>query len=942
MILRRYFARRWKALAGAVASTLVLTAAELAKPWPLAIVVGSLLDDRTAPFALDAADWRLLALVAALAIGIAVVEAAARYASDLWLQTAGERITHDLRVAVYDHLQRLSLGFHQRRQKGDLITRVTGDVDAMGNLFAQSLGEVVQASLLAVATVTVTFVIDPVLGLVSVATMPVVATVSVVYRRRVKSQSRLRRTQDGRIASVAGEALSAMAVVKAFGNEGFEADRVRAGSEQRMAAGVEVARLQARFDGLVGTIRALGTALVLVVGVLRVASGAIGVGELIVVVSYARRAHGPMRSLAREATKIAAAMARAERVAELLAADEMLEERPGAHRGGRAAGEVALERVTFGYADDRPALRGLTLRVAPGERVAVMGASGAGKSTLGALVARFHDPAEGRVLIDGRDARDCALDWLRAQVAIVLQDTVLFSGTVRENIAYGLNASAGQVEAAARTAAADEFIRTLPQGYDTELGPQGAALSGGQRQRIGIARTLLRDPPILVLDEPTTGLDRATEAALLDGLRRLMRGRTTILVTHSPELARSADRIVRLDAGRVVRRPRDAALPQLERLLDPDAMRPALDRSLPDGSAVDGLEVNRVVYKPGETVAVHYAALVEGVRQDAVATGMAGVDLAARARAPRYRELARRAGNRLPAAAALTYDEHAAALVTWLPFDPRLPALAEDGEALARRLGTPAGAHELIGYKPRSRAVLRNGDHVLKAYGRGREFEAALAGLTTALPLPTAPFAGAVPELRVTAQRSLAGERPAAAVDVAAAAGSMVAALQRAPVDGLDEAPPERRLEAAMRKAALIGMVLPELAPRVDALVGRLGATLPPPAVLVPAHGDFHADQLLVSGGEIAVIDLDQLCRADPALDLATYAADVVRGRDRDLEAVHAVLAPLLDGYGGRPPGLEWHLSAAILERAAHPFHRQVARWPERVEAMVAAAEAGL
>jgi ATP-binding cassette, subfamily B, bacterial len=977
-VLRPYFARQWRALTGAGAATVALTAAELAKPWPLALVVDHLLDGRGASFELDAADWRLLAAVASLILGIALVEAVARYSCDLSLQSAGERITHELRIAVYDHLQRLSLGFHQRRQKGDLITRVTGDVDAMGGLFSQSLGEVVQAGLLAVAMIAVTFALDPLLGLLSVATLPVVAAVSVVYRRRVRSRARVRRAQDGRIASLAGEALSAMAVVKAFGSEGFESDRVRARSEHRMRAGVEVARLQARFDGLVGAMRALGTALVLVVGVLRVAAGAIGPGELIVIVSYSRRAHGPMRSLAREATKIAAAMARAERVAELLAADEVLEERPGAHHGGRAGGDVALEGVSFAYAPDRLALRDVTLRVAAGERVAVMGASGAGKSTLGALIARFHDPDAGRVVIDGRDARDCSLAWLREQVAIVLQDTVLFSGTVHENIAYGSPATRAEVEAAARAAAAHAFIAALPEGYDTELGPQGAALSGGQRQRVGIARTLLRDPPILVLDEPTTGLDEATEDELLDGLRTLMRGRTTILATHSPRLARSADRVVRLEHGRTAALPRpaaarrpapdppprtasphapgppprvarsraaDPAFPQLERLLDRDVMRGVLARSLPEGTALGPLAIGRVIYKPGDTLAVHYASAVDGIRHDAVATCIAGVDLAARARMPRYRALARRANGRSPAVAAISYDEEAGALVSWLPFDPRLPALAEDGTELARRLGAGVAlpdAPALIGYKPRSRAVLRGDGHVLKAYGAARSFAAALTGLTTALPVRTAAFAGTIPELRLTAQRSLEGERPDSAEDVAARAGSIAATLQRAPQPSLPVAMPERQLDAAIRKAELIEAVLPEQGPRLEALVSRLAGALPVPAEPVPAHGDFHADQLLLEGDRIAVIDLDQLCLADPALDLATYAADVVRGRAADLEAVQRVMERLLDGYGGRPAALDWHLATAILGRAAHPFQRQVPGWPERVDAMVAAAEASL
>ncbi len=943
--LRPYVARQWRALAGAGAGTIVITAAELAKPWPLALVVDRLLAGRDAPFDLTASDWRLLAGVAALVLVIAIAEATARYVLDFWLQRAGEQITHELRVAAYGHLQRLSLGFHHRRQKGDLVTRVTGDVDAMGTLFSQSLGEIAQAGLLAFGMVVVVLWIDPVLGLLSIATLPAMLVMSAVFRRRVKAQARLRRAQDGEIASLAGEALSAMSVVKAFGSERFEADRVRSRSEDRMAAGMEVARLQARFDGLVGTVRAVGTALVIVAGALRVAAGAIGPGELIVFVSYTRKAHGPMRSIAREATKVAAAMARAERVAELLAEDEVLEEPEDAYRGGRANGDVALERVSFAFDGDRAALRDVTLRVGAGERVALMGPSGAGKSTLAALVARFYDPSAGRVLVDGRDVRDCSLAWLREQVAIVLQEQLLFTGSVRENIAYGSDAAPRQVEEAARAAAAHEFITALPHGYETQLGPQGVGLSGGQRQRIGIARTLLRDPPILLLDEPTTGLDGHSEAAVREGLSRLMRGRTTILITHSHGLARMADRIVELHDGRLAaRRGSDPAFPQLERLLDPDAMRDVLARSLAEGSELGEVGVSRVVYKPSETVAVHYRAEVDGERCDAVATSLAGVALAERTSKPRYRELARRADRRSPAAP-LSYDETVGALITWLPFDPRLPALVLDGEELARRLGIDGGEPALIGYKPRSRAVLRLGDHVLKAYGSERHYDAAVAGLVTAAreqPVPTADFTAAAADLRLTAQRAVAGDSPESALAVAERAGALVATLQSAHLRSLPAAPADCQLDAAIRKANVIGAVLPSLAPRLDALVRRLAAARPPDTDGVPAHGDFHGDQLLLTADGLAVIDFDELCRAAPALDLATYAADVVRGRDSDLDAVHAVLDPLLAGYGGRPLALEWHLAAAILGRAAHPFHRQVRAWPQRVETMVAAAEAAM
>jgi len=939
-MLRPHVVRRWRALAGAGAATVALTLADLAKPWPLALVVDGLLA-RTAPFELDAGDARLLAAVAALVVGIALVEAAAQYASDLWLQTAGERISHDLRVRVYDHLQRLSLGFHQGRQKGDLVTRVTGDVNAMGDLFSQSLGGMVQAALLSLGMVVVLLVIDPVLALVALATAPLTAALSYVYRRRVRAQARVRRAQEGHIASIASEALSAMAVVKAFGSEAYESRRVREGSERRLASGVEVARLQARFDGLVGSVRAISTAFVLVVGAIRVSHGAISAGELLVFASYTRKAQSPMRSFAREVTKVAAAMAKADRIAELLASDDVLPEPAGAYHGARAAGDVRLQRVSFAYDGDRPVLRGVSLHVRAGERVALMGPSGAGKSTLGALVARLFDPTRGRVLIDGRDARECSLAWLREQVAVVLQETVLFSGTVHENIAYATDATREQVEAAARAAAAHEFIRGLPQGYDTDLGPQGVRLSGGQRQRIGVARTLLRDPPVLVLDEPTTGLDADNEAAVLEGLQALMRGRTTILITHSPRLARNADRIVELEGGHVAHaRPApDPELP-LDRLLDAGERRALAARALGGEDRLGEVEVARVVYKPGDTVAVHYRAVVDGVPRDAVATRIAGVDLERRMRDGSYAALARKAEPRSVAPA--HFDPELGVLVTWLPFDPRLPALAEEPGELERRLRASFGAEPvLVGYKPRARAVLRANGLVLKAYGSERRYAAAVGGLraATAGPLRTGAFAGAVPELRLTAQRTVDGRTPGSAAEVARTAGELAAELQRGRPDGLAAMPPERHLLAAARKAELVGAVLPRLRPCLDALVERLGRELPAGLALAPAHGDFHVDQLLV-GEDVAVVDFDEMCLAPRALDLAVYAADVVRGRTGDLDAVGQVLDGLLEGYGAPPEALGWHLSVAILARAAHPFHRQVPGWGERVEATVRAAEA--
>jgi ABC-type sulfate/molybdate transport systems ATPase subunit len=358
----------------------------------------------------------------------------------------------------------------------------------------------------------------------------------------------------------------------------------------------------------------------------------------------------------------------------------VLVERSGAYRGPRAAGAIALDHVSFAYERDRPALRDVSVRIEPGERVVVVGRSGAGKSTLGALVARLYDPDEGVVSIDGRDARDCSLEWLREQVGVLLQDTVLFSGTVAENIAYATDASREEIERAARVAGAHGFVSALPDGYETRLGPRGVGLSGGQQQRIGIARVLLRNPPVLVLDEPTTGLDATSEAELMDGLERLMAGRTTILVTHSDALARRAGRALVVEDGRltadgppadVLDRPATrstAPLPALPALLDPERMAGVLTRSL--GRDVDGVTIADARLKPGRELIVRYD-VQAGERHTAVAVARARGTFRGEVGEP----LVRAVEGRAPAKPALTRDHELGALIQWLPLDIALPAL---------------------------------------------------------------------------------------------------------------------------------------------------------------------------------------------------------------------------------------------------------------------------
>src|SRR4051795_8798528 len=548
LLIRGLMRRHWAALFSGGAGAVVLTLAQLAQPFPLQWVIDHVIDGNTGGFNLDAVDVRSLWIAGLAVVLISAVSAAGTFVAEIGLSRAGERIAHDLRVATYAHLQRLSLAFHDQRQKGDLVTRLTEDANQVGELFSESIGTMAQAVLILLGMAAVTILLDPGLAAAMFAVTPVLGLVTVHYRRKVKAAAKSQRAREGEIASLAAESLSAMRVVKAFGGERYEQERVLDRSEERRQFGVVAAGLEARFGGAVEVIGATTMAVVLVFGTYRVAAGAIPPGALVVFVQYSRKVSQPLKDIAKQSSKVAKRMARADRVAELLSADQVLEDRPDAVAGARAAGEVALEGVSFGYDAARPVLDDVSLRVRAGEHVAVVGSSGAGKSTIGALIARFYDPVAGRVEMDARDARDWSLPWLRDQIGILLQDTVLFTGTVAENIAYGATATREEIVAAAQAGGAHDFIARLPGGYDEPLGPQGVGLSGGQRQRLGIARVLLRNPPLLLLDEPTPGLDALSEANLVGSLRELMRGRTTIIVTHSMALAANADRVLVVEA----------------------------------------------------------------------------------------------------------------------------------------------------------------------------------------------------------------------------------------------------------------------------------------------------------------------------------------------------------------------------------------------------------
>jgi ATP-binding cassette, subfamily B, bacterial len=1028
-ILAPYVKKEWKALGIATLATILITAAELAGPVPLALVVDRLFEKSRGPggFELTTADLWLLAGIAGLVIGISLVAALASYLSDISLARAGERIVHELRVATHIHLQRLSLRFHSRRQTGDLVTRVTGDVNAVGGLFAESLASVASAVLLLAGMIVVSALIDPVLALVAFAVTPVLAFTTFYARRRLRLASRQARTREGEIASLTAESFAAIREVKAFGSEPYEHKRLSRMSEERLRAGYDVSRIESRFARVIELIGAFGVASVLVVGVFRVARGAVTPGELVLMYAYTKKTQRPLRDIARQAGRIARSMARAERITEILATDDILAERPGAHDGPPARGELELDSVSFSYEPDRPALENVSLRVTAGTKLALLGRSGAGKSTVAAMIARFYDPASGRVLLDGRDLRDCSLAWLRRQVGLVLQDTVLFSGTVAENIAYGIDAEQEEIEAAAKAAGAHGFISQLPEGYETALGPRGIGLSGGQRQRIAIARTLLRDPAILVLDEPTAGLDAESEAQVLDGLWSLMRGRTTIIISHSPRLLESADRAVSIESGRLVREarrdvqpeladtakrllltvaaklvvpgeasrrapvPADAALPRLRTLLDPGAMAPFLHRSLGPEAPFPDVRVHYLRYKPGTNIVVRYDVGLDGRWFDACAMITARRYLGRRAAKPHNVALARLVDGRSPAPMPLHYAPELDALVQWFPLDLELPALAEPPERLLEELaaaGAPIdgtdGDVSTLAYKPRRRAVLRVGEHVLKIYAKEEEFAGAAAGLRASGALGgvrTPRRQGELPGKLVTLQSLIHGSRPSQPGDIALVAGELLRELHSSPPPGLavpgrprelssarrvaamlpalrggagagephdlheaqsqalSAAQPRHQLAAASASAQLVAAISPDLRRRLQRLLAELERTAPPVDGLVPSHGDFNARQLLVTRDGLAVVDFDAMCLGPAALDLATYAAYVVLGGDDDLEEAYEVLEEVLEGYGEHPPGLSWYLATCILRRSPRPFRYLDEHWPERVERMVQAAE---
>ncbi|MDQ1664421.1 MAG: ATP-binding cassette, subfamily bacterial [Actinomycetota bacterium] len=521
----------------------------LLEPWPLKVVVDAIVkpNARSQPGVL-----RVLLLAAIAIIVVAAFRALSSYLMTVALSLAGSRAMTRVRRDVYDHMLSLSVRYHGKAKTGDLVNRLTGDISRLTDVAVSAVVPLAGNVVTLIGMTVVMIWLDPMLALIVVAAFPVFLMTSARDGRRITSAARVQRRREGDLAGTVSESLGAITVVHAYGLEQELGNRFASNNNRSLREGAKTTRLSAGLERRTDLLIGAATAAVVFAGGSQVLSGHLTPGELIVFVTYLKGAFKPMRDMAKYTGRIAKAAASGERIVDVLTTDVDIRDLPHARPAPRFAGHVQFDDVTAAYGAGRVALKGVTLDVPAGSTVGVVGESGAGKSTLASLLLRLQDPVSGRVLVDGHDMRDLTLASLRSQVAIVLQESVLFATDVRENIRFGsATASDEEVEHAARLARADEFIRALPDGYDSELGERGATLSGGQRQRIAIARAMLRDAPIVVLDEATAGLDGDSEREVRAALERLCADRTTFVISHDPEAVRHCDVVVRLQQGRL-------------------------------------------------------------------------------------------------------------------------------------------------------------------------------------------------------------------------------------------------------------------------------------------------------------------------------------------------------------------------------------------------------
>ncbi len=542
--------------------TLGVAAADLLKPWPLKIIIDHAILNKPLPhflrFLPDTLEGDKVLLVVAASCAIVLVALLGglfSYSQIFITSSVGYKMVYSLRRELFSHLQRLSLAFHNYARSGDLMTRIAGDTNTLKDTFGESILKFSTFALELIGMFAILLAVNWRVGLIALATMPFLAFSLFHLYRKTKASVKKQKRQEGKTASRMTEVLSAIPLVQAFAREKYEEEKFDAVTAETLQESIRVARLEAAATRSSQIITALGTAAAVLFGALQVLHGKMLPGELVLVAAYLNNLHKPLRIVAKLSSDFSKAMASADRISEILDLEPEIQDRPDAIEAGPLQGEIVFDNVSFDYGDGRDVLKNVSFTVSPGERIALIGVSGAGKSTVVSLLLRLYEPQAGVISLDGLDIRHYRRESLRRQVGIVLQNSILFGATVRENIAYGKpEASDDEITAAARAANAEEFIRELENGYDAVIGERGATLSGGQRQRIAIARALIRDAPILILDEPMTGLDVESEAKVREALDRLMAGRTCLMITHDLQAIADADQVLLLEAGQIVER----------------------------------------------------------------------------------------------------------------------------------------------------------------------------------------------------------------------------------------------------------------------------------------------------------------------------------------------------------------------------------------------------
>ena len=549
---------RWQ-LSIILFAMLMETAASLAGPWPLKIIIDNVVGHHQLPPWLDhllrpmlegGGKLQVAALVALAYVGIAMLGAVASYVDNYYTESVGQWVANDLRLQTYHHLQRLSLSYYDTHQTGTLLSTMTTDIQTIQSFASSSTLDILVDLFTIVAMLGLMFWLNWDFTLIAVAVTPFLLLFVSRFKKAVKKATHQVRQEQAEMVAVVQQGLESIRVVDAFGREESEQEALRQVSQATVSAALAARRVKSLLSPIVTVTVALCTAIVLWRGASLILAKALTIGALTVYLSYLTKFFKPVKDLATTTNAIAQAAVGVDRVRAILDTDTIIPEKPDAVEPRFVKGDIVFDHVAFGYTVDNKVLGDVNLHIEPGQFVGIVGPTGSGKSTIVSLIPRFYDVTAGSVKLDGRDVRDYQLRGLREQVGYVLQDTVLFRGSILENIAFGRpEATRDEIVQAARLANADEFISRMPNGYDTVIGERGLTLSGGQRQRVGIARVMVRNSPILLLDEPTAALDSESEKLVIDALEKLMKGRTVITIAHRLSTIRDADQIIVIAGG---------------------------------------------------------------------------------------------------------------------------------------------------------------------------------------------------------------------------------------------------------------------------------------------------------------------------------------------------------------------------------------------------------